>query len=155
MRSNLRTVIIGVGNAYSGDDAAGLVAAQRLREVASDRAMILTETGDPARLIEAWKGADTAVIIDAMRSNTRPGAIRRLDAGAQQIPRDLLRYSTHRFGVADAIELARVVNALPSHVIIYGIEGRHFQAGAGLSLEVEKAVGRVVELVMGELQTEV
>ena len=154
MQSKLRTVIIGVGNAYSGDDAAGLAAARRLRGVASDRAVILTETGDPARLIEAWKGANTAIIIDAMHSGTKPGTIRRFDARAEQIPRDLLRYSTHRFGVADAIELARALNELP-HVIIYGIEGRHLQAGAGLSVEVERAVGQVVEFVLGELQTEV
>jgi len=151
--SKPRTVIIGVGNPYSGDDAAGLVAARRLAEVASGQAMILTETNDPARLIEAWKGARRAIVIDAMHSNAEPGTIRRFDARAEKIPRDLLRYSTHRFGVADAIELARALNELP-RVIIYGIEGRHFEAGAGLSIEVEKAVGRAVDLVLGELQTE-
>ncbi len=53
MASRLRTVIIGVGNSCNGDDAAGLFAAQRLRGVASDRAMILMETGDMAGLIGA------------------------------------------------------------------------------------------------------
>jgi hydrogenase maturation protease len=115
--------------------------------------MILTETNDPARLIEAWKGANTTIIIDAMCSGTEPGTIRRFDARAEHIPRGLLRYSTHSFGVADAIELARALDALP-RVIIYGIEGRRFEAGAGLSAEAEKAVGHAVELVLGELQTE-
>jgi Ni,Fe-hydrogenase maturation factor len=57
------TVVIGVGNAYSGDDDAGLVAAQRLAQLASDGAMILTETGDAARLIEFWQGANKVKVI--------------------------------------------------------------------------------------------
>jgi Ni,Fe-hydrogenase maturation factor len=58
------TVVIGVGNAYSGDDDAGLVAAQRLAQLASDGAMILTETGDAARLIEFWQGANKVIILE-------------------------------------------------------------------------------------------
>jgi hypothetical protein len=72
------TVVIGVGNAYGGDDAAGLVAAQRLAQLASDEAMILTETGDAARLIEFWKGANKVIILDAVSSGAGPGTPRRL-----------------------------------------------------------------------------
>jgi len=125
-----------------------------LAELAPNRAVVLTETDDAARLVESWKGADTAIILDAVCSGARPGTIHRLDAGKRSIPRDLLRYSTHRFSVADAIELARALHTLPSQVIVYGIEGSDFQAGAGLSPEVEKAVRRVVEVVLGELRPE-
>lgn len=71
-------VVIGVGNAYSGDDDAGLVAAQCLAQLASGEAMILTETGDAARLIEFWKGANRVMILDAVSSGAGPGTPQRL-----------------------------------------------------------------------------
>jgi len=148
------TVVIGVGNAHRGDDAAGIAAARRLAELASDRAVILTETNDAARLVESWKGADAAIILDAVCSGARPGTIHRFDARKRPIPRALLRYSTHGFSVADAIELARALDTLPPRVTVYGIEGSDFQAGAGLSPDVEKAVKRVVEVVLVELRSE-
>ncbi len=48
--------------------------------------------------------------------------------------------STHGFGVAQAIELARALNQLPKHLRIYGIEGRQFEIGAPVSPEVLAAV---------------
>jgi hydrogenase maturation protease len=150
----LRTMVIGVGNDYSGDDAAGLLAARRLRELASYRALIREETGDGARLIESWKGTETVIVLDAVYSGAKPGTIHRLDAQTQRVPRDLFRYSTHAFSVADAIELARVLNTLPTRLVIYGIEGRNFRAGASLSQEVENAIQETAELVLEQLRSD-
>jgi hypothetical protein len=44
-------------------------------------------------------------------------------------------------GVAEAIELARALGALSRSLVVYGIEGKNFAAGVGLSYEVEKAAG--------------
>src|SRR3972149_1278589 len=68
------------------------------------------------------------------------------------IPGSFFHRSTHAINVADAIELARSLGELPPHLVVYGIEGRSFEAGAGLSPEVEKAVQEVVEAVVGELR---
>jgi hypothetical protein len=53
--------------------------------------------------------------------------------------------------VAKAIELARVLNQLPRRLIVYGIEGKTFAAGAGLSSEVEEAAERMLDSVLKEL----
>jgi len=49
------------------------------------------------------------------------------------------------------VELARALGRLPPRLIIYGIEGKSFEAGAGLSPEVQAAVEGVVERVLREV----
>ena len=59
------------------------------------------------------------------------------DAGNSPIPSDFFNYSTHAFSVAEAVELARALNKLPTRLLIYGIEGVDFSAGIGLTEAVQ------------------
>ena len=145
------TLIIGLGNQYRCDDAVGLVVARHLKEAAPAHVRVLEESGEGTALIELWKGAETVILIDAVHSGAKPGTVRRFDAHGQPIPTRFFHYSTHAFGVAEAIELARVLGQLPPRLFVYGIEGKTFEAGLGLSPEVEKAAQEVVERVLGDL----
>jgi hydrogenase maturation protease len=144
-------LIIGLGNEYRHDDAVGLVAVRRLKGAAPEHVRVLEESGEGTALMESWKGADAVILIDALHSGAKAGTVRRLDAHRQPIPTGLFRYSTHAFGVAESVELARALGQLPPRLIVYGIEGTNFEAGLGLSPEVEKAVPKAVERVLGEL----
>jgi hydrogenase maturation protease len=146
-----RTLIIGLGNEYRRDDAVGLVVARRLREAAPASVSVMEETGEGASLLESWQDTDTVVLIDAVRSGAAPGMVHRLDAHGGPIAREFFRFSTHAFGLAEAVELARALGRLPPRLIVYGIEGKSFEAGVGLSPEVDAAVQGVVERVLGEL----
>jgi hydrogenase maturation protease len=143
-------LIIRIGNEYRGDDAAGLIVARRLKERLGDSFAVLEQSGDGAALVEAWRGAETVIIIDAVMSGAAPGTIHRVDASAQPLPKNAFRCSTHAFGVAEAIELSRALSELPQSLIVYGIEGKNYAAGVGLSSEVEKAVGEVVGRALTE-----
>ena len=145
------TLIIGLGNQYRRDDAVGLTVARHLKEAAPAHVRVLEESGEGTALIESWKGAETVILIDAVHSGAKPGTVRRFDAHGQPIPTRFFHYSTHAFGVAEAVELARVLGQLPPRLIVYGIEGKTFEAGLGLSPEVEKAAQEVVERVLGDL----
>jgi len=149
--SKARVVVIGVGNLYRRDDAAGLVVARRLRPVVPAHVTVLEHEGEPTALLEAWKDADAVFLIDAVSSGAEPGTIHRLDAQAGAIPQELFRYSTHAVSVAEAIELARVLGRLPPKVLVYGIEGKDFSAGVVLSPEVEGRVAELAERVLQEL----
>jgi hydrogenase maturation protease len=149
---DLGTLIIGVGNEHRRDDAVGLVVARRLKEAAPEHVRVLEESGEAAALMDSWKGADAVILIDAVRSGAKPGTLHRLDAHKQSIPTRFFHYSTHAFGAAEAIELARALSQLPPRVIVYGIEGKTFEAGLGLSPEVEKAAQEVVERALGDLR---
>jgi hydrogenase maturation protease len=147
-----RTLIIGLGNEYRGDDAVGLVVARRLKEAAPQPVQVLEESGDGAALMESWQGAATVILIDAVQSGAKPGTLHRLDARAQPITKKFFRFSTHAFGVAEAVELARALGRLPSRLIVYGVEGKRFEAGVGLSPEIEAAAQQVVERALEELR---
>jgi hydrogenase maturation protease len=139
--------LIGVGNAFRSDDAAGLEVARRLEpDLASAGGRTLLYEGDPAGLLDAWEGASKVTVIDASSSGAEPGTIQRYDAAAAALP-TALRGSTssHAFSVTEAIQLARSLDRLPSCLTVYAIEGSNFGAGEHLSPEVEAAVAQLVD----------
>lgn len=147
----MNVLVIGIGNAYRGDDAAGLRVAALLKERAGDRLKVFERSGEGAALMEAWHGASVVILIDAAQSGAPLGTIHYLDANAGTLPRQLLNPSTHAFGVVEAIELARALNQLPPRVTVYAIEGRGFEMGAALSPEVERAAREVAARIIDEL----
>jgi hydrogenase maturation protease len=103
--------------------------------------------GEPVGLIEEWDGADAVIVVDAVSSGAPPGTVHRLDARSGPIPAVLSQGSTHAFGLAATIELARALDRLPASLLVYGIEGERFAAGDELSAPVRAAV----EGLAGEL----
>jgi hydrogenase maturation protease len=133
-------ILIGVGNAWRGDDGAGLAVARRVRELSPAGVEVREVEGDATALVEAWSGAEGVVVVDAAESGAPPGTVRRFDARTRPLPARSLRSSTHAFGVADAVELARALDRLPARLDVYAIEGASFTAGKRLSPAVERAV---------------
>ena len=84
-------------------------------------------------------------MVDAAAAGVAPGTVHRFDAGAAPLPARSLRSSSHHFGVADAVELARSLDRLPARLTVYAIEGEDFGAGRELSPAVRRAVDQVVE----------
>jgi len=144
-------VFIGVGNPFRGDDAAGQAVVRRLHGEIPSGVRVLEETGDGAELLEAWKGADCVILVDAVQSGAPPGTIHRLDARFEKLPVWFSHSSTHAFGVAEAIELARTMGDLPERLVVYGIEGLDFSAGTALSPEVAEVVPAAANLILQEI----
>jgi hydrogenase maturation protease len=148
----VRALVIGIGNAWRSDDAAGLAVARALQESPPPGAEVLAREGEPTELIDVWAGKDAVWLVDAVSSGAAPGTVHRLDASAEPLPAALFRVSSHLVGLAEAIELARALDRLPVRVVVYGIEGARFEAGEGLSPEVADAVARVAAAVRDEAQ---
>jgi hydrogenase maturation protease len=151
MIEDLRSLIIGIGNEYRRDDVVGLIVARRLKARAADHVSICEHSGEGTALMESWRNSACTILIDAVHSHQKAGTIFRFEAHQQVIPTQFFHYSSHAFGLAEAIELARTLKQLPPRLIVYGIEGKNFAAGTGLSAEVEKAVPVVVENVWQEI----
>ena len=107
--------------------------------------------GEPVGLIEDWSGADAVIVVDAVSSGAPPGTIHRLDPLSAPIPAALPQGSTHAFGLAETVELARTLERLPPRLTVYGIEGERFAAGQQLSPPVSAAVDAVREELRGLL----
>jgi len=148
-------LVLGLGNDYRGDDGVGRVVTRRLREAALPGVVVREASGEGTALMEAWKEADSVILVDAVQSGARPGTIHRLDAHAQSIPAKFFHYSTHAFSVAEAVEMARALGQLPPRLVILGIEGGDFSAGGTLSPEVARAAEEVLALLRQEIQNPV
>jgi len=148
-----RIRIIGVGNPFRGDDDAGLLAARLLKDMGLDSSMIAEHSGEGASLMEMWKGADAVILIDAVSSGSAPGTIHRLEPVRQPLPAQMFHASTHAFSLPHAIEMARALDQLPPRLLIFGIEGRNFEAGAELSPEVSEALPQVAALIVKEIDS--
>jgi hydrogenase maturation protease len=141
--------VIGVGNAFRGDDAVGLAVAEGVRARAPELDVLVCEQ-EPVQVLDAWAGADLAIVVDAVASGADPGTVHRLDATAAPLPAVVFRGSTHAFGLAEVVELARALGRLPGRLLVYGIEGRAFDAGDELTPAVADAVAPLVEELLEE-----
>lgn len=150
MSVNATTVIIALGNRSRGDDAAGPCVADRLTRLNPDFT-IIDGPEDALAIMDAWQDAGTAIIVDASAGGGTPGAVRRVEAGVQPLPKDLARCSSHGLGIAEAIELSKVMGRLPVKVVIYAIEAASFEFGAPLSPAVSGAVEGVAQRIAAEI----
>jgi hydrogenase maturation protease len=144
-------LLIGVGNADRGDDAAGLMVARRVAAAAPGGVTVTELSGDQLGLLDAWEGQSEVWVTDAVCSGAAPGTMYRFDA-ATPLGAPLSRRGTHALSLADVIELARALGRLPGRLVGYGIEGAAFEPGAPLSSAVDAAARAVASQILRELR---
>jgi hydrogenase maturation protease len=142
--------VIGVGNLMAGDDAAGLLAARRLRTRLNEGVGVFEAGTRALDVLDLMAGAQVVFLVDAVRSGRPPGAVQRLDAGTGPIAAVASASSTHALSALEALELGRVLGLLPARVIVYGIEAGTLRTGAGLPPAVAEAVDAVAARVAAE-----
>jgi hydrogenase maturation protease len=148
-----RIKIIGVGNKWRGDDAAGLIVARRLRQENLPHIEVTEGSGSGSAIADAWKDAPRVIVVDAIVSGGAPGTIHRFDAHDPEATFPVSwSPSSHSWGLSEALALGKVFHNLPPALIIYGIEGENFALGAGLSPAVAAAIPEVVRLIAQEIQ---
>ncbi len=146
-----KTLLIGVGNAFRGDDAVGIYVAQQLASRDLSDIVVETQRGEGATLIERWRAHRRVFLVDAVAPAGSPGRILRIEAHKSPISIELFHTSSHAFGVLEAIELSRALDTLPKELIVYGVEGGCFEEGAELSEKIETAANLVVEQILDEI----
>ncbi len=143
-------VVIGVGTDAGGDDAIGLEVVRAISGRPPEPPVRIVESdGEPTRLLDAWDGADLAVVVDAARVEGADAVVV-LDGLHDVLPRDERR-SSHGLGPAAAIELGRRLGRLPERLLLVAVRGERFAPGFGLSeagrRHGSEAVGVVASLV--------
>lgn len=135
--------IIGCGNLHRSDDAAGVLVAKRLREfdIAAD-----IQPGSAFELVESWYRDEDVILVDAVLTGSPVGTVHVWSGKALKVPSNP-QVSSHGFGVAEAINLARILQLLPKTLTVYGIEGKNFGIGETVSAEVLKSVEDVARQI--------
>ncbi len=149
-----RTALVGLGNPFHGDEAAGLVAA-RLVHLAlchgegAGAIDLLEPPSSGFALSESLVGYQRAVIIDALVDpHAEVGSVWRLDVSEcyGQAP-----LSPHTGGFHEGLALARAVGLpVPSAIGLYGVVIREPQCFAeSLSHELGSRLSEIVASIMG------
>ncbi|MFA5891099.1 MAG: hydrogenase maturation protease [Actinomycetota bacterium] len=146
----MNVVIIGVGNTFRRDDAAGLEVARLVGQAQIDGVTTHAHEGTPDELIELWEGAGLAIVVDAVRGTGVPGSTHRIEVGNERIPDRARRDSSHALGIGDAVELARALRRLPERLVIVGIEAEEVGAGIGMTPAVAAAVTELARGLVAE-----
>jgi hydrogenase maturation protease len=146
-----RVLVAAIGNPDRGDDGAGALVAARLAGRLPADVALVSRRGDVLALIDDWAGFDAVVCIDAAAAMGRPGRIDRIDAAGGELLPDASFASSHAFGLAETITLARLLRSLPAIVIVYAIEGACFAGGAAMTPEVTAAAAEVADRVVAEI----
>jgi len=134
-------VLIGLGAPDRGDDAVGLVVAERLRPRLAGRVRVVAGCADALALVATLEGARMAVVVDALRGGEDPpGTLRRLDLAASEPPCPPPRVSGHGDALGAGWRLARSLGAAPRRFCLVGVVGADFTLGASLSAPVRAAL---------------
>jgi hydrogenase maturation protease len=129
-----KALVIGIGNRFRGDDAAGLDVASYLSTQLEKLVDVSYCEGDPITLMDMWKGWDCVFLIDAVTSDTGEiGYVHEFDIHEASIPAIFSNTSTHFLDVIQIVELARALERLPSTLVLYGIEGREYRMEQSIS----------------------
>jgi hydrogenase maturation protease len=139
----MSTRVIGCGNVHRSDDAAGVLVADRLRELGVPAEV---QPGSAFELVESWYKDDDVILIDAVVTASPVGSVCVWDGRAPKVPSNP-QVSSHGFGVAEAINLARILQLLPHSLRVYGIEGKNFAIGEAVSPQVLRSVEQVAQQI--------
>ncbi len=144
-------VVLGIGNPDRGDDAVGRIVARSLRPRAPADVRIVEQSGEASALLAELQMADSAWLVDAAQSGAAPGTIHRIDCSVADAVLPSRSVSSHGFGLAEAIGLARTLDLLPPRCVVFAVEAADFTHGAPPSPLVAAAVGEVARRILEEL----
>ena len=144
-------VVIGVGNRWRRDDAAGLEVIDVLRERVDDSVVLVESDGEPTRLLDAFALAPTVVMVDAVVAGSEPGTIHRFTD--RELPNQMgIGQSSHLVQLVETIELGKLLDKLPNGLVLIGIEATDFANGEGLTAPIAAGVEKAVTAVLLELE---
>ena len=119
--SELKTVVVGLGNSLRTDDGVGLIVARSLAESLKESgAAVFESTACGLDVLDYLCGYERAILTDAVQTeNAMPGDVFCFDLPCSS--RHLL--NPHSADLSTALEIGRVLNMpLPSSVIVVGIQ---------------------------------
>lgn len=147
----MTAVVIGVGNPFRRDDGAGTAIAAMVSEHELPGVTVISCDGEPSRLLDAWAGAELAIVVDAIRCGSpEPGQVHRREH-PQAWPQAGTA-STHGLGIEQAILLGQVLDRMPRRLVLFGVEAQDYGHGQGMSAPVAEALPGLARAVLAEVQ---
>jgi len=155
----MEIAVIGIGQSLRGDDGVGLAAVRMWQRESAETAsrpeirVEATEQPGPG-LLDLLEGADAAVLVDAIQTESETGTVHRLrleslaafQAGSKM---------SHGWGVAETLRLGRLLEPTRRNqeIRLIGIQARQLELGSGLSDEMQRSLPRLCEAIQEEVRS--
>jgi hydrogenase maturation protease len=138
-------VIIGLGNEFRGDDAAGLAVIDQLRSRGLPGVRLIASDGDPVAMMDAWDGAESVIVVDAVVSGDTAGTVHIWHDSVPSASQSA-RSSSHQLDLADTLALADALSRSPRGLVVIGIEAAVVAPGRSMTPEVLSGVDRATDV---------
>lgn len=151
----VKVLIFGIGNLLRSDDGAGLHIIEALGKENLGDNVDLKEGLSGLDILDAIKGYDRIIFVDAIKCGARPGTVYKLLPEDFPNMQTIHSSSTHlNMDFPSMLELGKTLfpEKMPENIIIVAIEAKDITTISDkCTPEVEKGMGEAVELIKGLL----
>ena len=147
----MKVLILGVGNLLRSDDGVGLHIIEALRKEHLKDNVDLIEAVSGLDILDAIKGYDRIILVDAIKTGGEPGTIYQLSLEDFKDKQTVNSFSTHlNMDIPTMLELGNRLfpEKMPEDIQIIAIEAEDITTISDkCTPKVEKAIPEVVELI--------
>ncbi|KTD35042.1 hydrogenase expression/formation protein [Legionella nautarum] len=146
----IELLVIGLGSPF-GDDRIGWDVVQLLQQrraltaYTENQLQFACYDRPGLNLLELIQNAKSVFLIDAVRTGAEIGTLVCLKEDEINVINTI--GTTHHFGVAEAIQMGKVLNLLPQNLILYGIEIDELNFQFEVSKLLKKALQALIEQI--------
>lgn len=147
----MRTLVLGIGNLLRSDDGVGVHVVQRLKKE-NLKADIVDAAIAGLGIIEMIGGYDKVIIVDAIMTGGKPGAIYRLSR--ENLPNTVHLSYSHGVDLPTALRFGEEImrEEMPKEVVVFAIEAEDIGSfDDKCTPRVKKAIPKVIELIKKEI----
>jgi hydrogenase maturation protease len=144
--------LIGLGNIFRGDDAAGIVLAERIRREKIPGLEVLLHFGDGASLIPLWDKIKRVILVDAVCAGGKSGKLISFDLQKEAFPENLFSVSSHSLGIPEALRIAKKLHRkLPAGFMFFGVTAERFNLGSKPSFNMDSLGDMFISRIKAQL----
>lgn len=149
---HLSVLVLGIGNLVMGDDAVGVLVAQRLQQEYrfADNVEIMDGGTLGLDLLPKLENITNLIMIDAVETGKKAGTCVRLCG--DELPIALqTKLSPHQMGLKDLLAVSELMGHTPKEMVLIGVQPGSIEMEIGLTAEVQAQLDVLVSGVLSEL----
>ncbi|WP_444886183.1 hydrogenase maturation protease [Microbulbifer sp. JMSA008] len=147
-----RWLLVSLGNRFRGDDGVGPYLLDKLRSQLKGSADFLESGNDMVTLVGHWKDRQVCLVDAILSDEQKSGELIRADGLADIIAPSNCTTSSHGFNLREAIDLGRVLGALPRRLEIFSICAENISSCDRLTAAVKLGAERAEQELLAFLQ---
>ncbi|KAB2310416.1 hydrogenase maturation protease [Betaproteobacteria bacterium SCN2] len=143
--------ILCIGSPTEPDNLGFLVAHALMGRFDPEKIEVVALDRPGPRLIEHMRGADTVILVDAVKGGAAAGTLHKLE-GRSLDGLIMHHTSSHGFGLAETLALADRMGELPKHLKFVGLEAGTSPFSSEQTMQVVDAVTEIASAALRSLE---